>query len=85
MTPEHYLGIISLIIGLYLLYILNPINIDPFLREEADRCLNHKCEADEDWNSQGRVYSEGLALIEKDGKKKFINQRKLADSGLLHQ
>ena len=56
---------------------------DPFLADEADRCLNHFCEADQNWNSNGRVYVTGLAVIEENGKKRFVKQKKLFDLGIL--
>lgn len=56
---------------------------DDFLASEADRCLNKFCEIDENWNSRGRVYTKGLALIEENGKRRFIKQAKLCDIGIL--
>lgn len=82
---EQFFAIISLIIGLYLLYKLNPIKVDSFLRNEADRGLNQKFKKEDDWSSEGRVYTKGLSLTtQKNGRKKFIRQAKLADTGLLH-
>jgi len=82
---EEYIGLISLLLGIFLLYKLNPINVDPFLRKKADRVLNHNAECTKNWNSEGRVYCTGLALITlKNGKKKFIKQSKLCDTGILH-
>lgn len=56
---------------------------DPFLASESDRCLNRFCEVDSNWSSQGRVYTKGLAVIEKNGKKRFVKQAKLCDIGIL--
>lgn len=85
MEIEQYFGILSLLVGLFLLYKFNPIGIDPFLREEAVRVLFKNAEADKEWNSQGRVYTTGVALIKMpNGRKKFIKTAKLADSGILH-
>ena len=56
---------------------------DKFLEKEAKRCLNDFCEVDENWNSKGRVYSKGLAVIEENGKKRFIKQAKVCDIGIL--
>lgn len=82
---EQFFAIISLIIGIYLLYKLNPIKVDSFLRSEADRGLNKKYTKDDNWSSEGRVYTKGLSLVtQKNGRKKFIKQAKLADTGLLH-
>lgn len=54
-----------------------------FFEKEAKRCLNDFCEVDENWNSNGRVHSTGLAVIEKNGKKRFIKQSKVCDIGIL--
>lgn len=56
---------------------------DIFLESEADRCLNGLCEANESWNSNGRVYTKGLAVVEQDGNKRFVKQAKLCDIGIL--
>ena len=85
MLFEQIIGVISLFVGLFLFYKLNPINIDPFLRSEANRVLSKNSEINKSWNSQGRVYSTGVALITlKNGRKKFIKQAKLCDTGILH-
>lgn len=56
---------------------------DDFLARESNRCLNGYCEVDSNWNSRGRVFAKGLAVIEKDGKKQFVKQAKLCDIGIL--
>lgn len=55
-----------------------------FWKNESKRCLNNFCEVDENWNSNGKVYSKGLAVIEENGKKRFIKQSKIIDIGLLN-
>ena len=59
------------------------IKRDDFLASESDRCLNKFCEAGEDWDSRGRMYTRGLAVIEESGKKQFVKQAKLVDIGIL--
>jgi len=82
---EQIFAFMSLSFGIFLLYKLNPIKVDSFLRNEAKRGFFNNFSKDESWNSEGRVYTEGLTLIkQKDGKKRFIQQTKLADTGLLH-
>ncbi len=82
---EDFIPFIGLIVGVVLLVKLNPLNIDIFLKKEAKRGLTDNFKVDDNWNSQGRVYTEGLTLIKKkNGKSSFIKQAKLADTGLLH-
>ena len=82
---EQFIPLMGLVIGIVLLIKLNPRNIDSFLKEEAKRGIKENFKVDDNWNSQGRVYTEGLTLIEeKNGKQYFIKQAKLADTGLLH-
>ena len=82
---EQIFAFFGLFSGIFLLYKLNPIKVDSFLRNEAKRGIYNNFTKDKSWNSEGRVYTEGLTLIkQKDGKKKFIQQAKLADTGLLH-
>ena len=83
---EQVLPFIGLFIGIFLLIKLNPINVDSFLREEAKRGINNNFKVNNLWNSQGKVYTEGLTLVEKkDGTAKFIKQSKLADTALLYK
>jgi len=83
---EQVLPFIGLFIGIFLLVKLNPIYIDRFLREEAKRGINDNFKSKASWNSQGKVYTEGLTLVKnRDGKIEFINQSKLADTALLHK
>ena len=56
---------------------------DRFLEDEANRCLNNFCEVDDTWSSKGCVYTKGLAVVEQDGKKRFVKQAKLCDIGIL--
>ena len=77
------LAVVLLFLGIYSTRLLWRFKRDPFLAEEADRCLNHFCEVDKDWNSNGRVYVTGLAVIEENGKKRFVKQKKLFDLGIL--
>ena len=56
---------------------------DIFLASESDRCLNHFCEVDDSWDSRGRMHTRGLALIEENGKKRFVKQAKLCDIGIM--
>lgn len=56
---------------------------DDFLASESNRCLNNFCEVDSNWNSRGRVYTKGLTVIEKNGKKQFVKQAKLCDIGII--
>lgn len=77
------LALVLLFLGLLTSGLFWRFKKDPFLAKEADRCLNHFCEADENWNSKGRIYVTGLAVIEEDGKKRFVKQKKLFDLGIL--
>lgn len=56
---------------------------DKYWEGESKRCLNSFCERPKDWNSNGRVYSTGVALIVKGKEKKFVKQSKIRDIGLL--
>ena len=56
---------------------------DDLLARESNRCLNDYCEVDSNWNSRGRVFTKGLAVIEENGKKRFVKQAKLCDIGIL--
>ena len=77
------LALVLLFLGLLTSGLFWRFKKDPFLSKEADRCLNHFCEADENWSSKGRVYVTGLAVIEENGKKRFVKQKKLFDLGIL--
>jgi hypothetical protein len=55
-----------------------------FLENEADRNLNNFCEIDKNWNSNGKMYTKGLAVImDEKGSYRFIKQAKLCDIGIL--
>lgn len=82
---EQFIPFMGLIVGIVSLIKLNPFSVNSFLRAEAKRGLKDNFKVNDDWNSQGRVYTEGLTLIKKkNGKHFFIKQAKLADTGLLH-
>ena len=75
------LGVILLIFGLY----LTKFRERTFEYEEAKRYLFKFNKVDDNWSSRGRVYTQGLALIEnkKTGKKEFIKQAELCDIRIL--
>ena len=77
------LAFILLFLGLLSFNFFWRFKRDPFLASEANRCLNHSCEVNDNWTSRGRMYTRGLAVVEVDGKKKFIKQAKLVDIGIL--
>ena len=54
-----------------------------FMEQESKRCLNGLCEIDDNWSSQGKVYTKGFAIVEENGKQRFVKQAKLCDMGLL--
>ncbi|MDQ7085471.1 MAG: hypothetical protein Q9M36_11330 [Sulfurovum sp.] len=82
---EQIIPFVGLLVGIVLLVKLNPRNIDTFLRAEAKRGLQENFKISDKWHSEGRVYTEGLTLIEdKKGRIAFVRQAKLADTGLLH-
>ncbi len=82
---EQVIPLMGLLVGIVSLVKLNPLSVDSFLRKEAKRGLEDNFKTDDNWHSEGRVYTEGLTLIEKDdGKLFFIKQAKLADTGILH-
>lgn len=56
---------------------------DDFLANESNRCLNNFCEVESNWDSKGRVYTKGLTVIERNGKKQFVKQAKLCDIGII--
>ena len=56
---------------------------DDFMEKEAKRCINGLCEVDDNWSSNGRIYTNGFTVIKQDGKNKFIKQSKLCDAGIL--
>lgn len=78
------IAILFIFVGFLAMSFLWTAKKDLFLEDEADRCLNNFCEVDESWDSQGRVYTKGLAVVEKDGKKRFVKQAKLCDIGILN-
>lgn len=77
------IGLLILFVGFISAGLFWRFKRDDFLARESDRCLNRFCEVDNNWNSEGRVYTKGLAVIEKDGKKRFVKQAKLCDIGIL--
>ena len=54
-----------------------------FMEQEAKRCVNGLCEADDEWSSNGRIYTRGFTVIKENGKNRFIKQAKLCDAGIL--
>lgn len=58
---------------------------DEFLENESERCLNNFCEISGNWNSEGRVYTNGLTFTKDktSGEINFVKQAKLCDIGLL--
>lgn len=79
----EFISLLLLFVGLIITGLFWRFKRDDFLASEADRCLNRHCEVDSNWSSQGRVYTKGLTVIEKDGKKRFVKQAKLCDIGIL--
>lgn len=77
------LAIVFLFSGIICASFLWSFKEDKFFKKEAKRCLNNFCEVDENWNSNGKVYSKGLAVIEEKGKKRFVKQAKVCDIGIL--
>ena len=67
-----------------LLYINNDNKENHFMVNESARIIYDNAEVKENYTSQGRVYTRGLALIKKDGDSKFtlISQAKVCDIGL---
>ena len=68
------LSVFSLVIGTF--FINKAIKYkDSFVFKEAKRYLFGFNKIDNNWSSSGRVYTNGIALIEdkKTGKKEFIN------------
>lgn len=79
----EFIALLILYIGLLLDGFVWKFRKDDFLASEANRCLNHYCEAPKEWSSRGRLFSSGLAVIEENGKKRFVKQKKLCDLGIL--
>jgi len=79
------IGIFFIIIGCDMLLSFIKNRKDSFMKDEADRYLFKYNKMPKGWRSQGRVYTEGIALIEnrKTKQKKFIRQAELCDIGLL--
>lgn len=78
------LAIAFLFVGLLGASFLWSFKKDKFFEKEAKRCLKNFCEVDENWNSNGKVYTKGLAVIEENEKKRFIKQAKVCDIGILN-
>lgn len=77
------IGLLILFVGFISAGLFWRFKRDDFLARESDRCLNRFCEVDSNWSSEGRIYAKGLAVIEEDGKKRFVKQAKLCDIGIL--
>ena len=58
---------------------------DKFLEEESNRCLNNFCKVEDNWNSEGKVYSEKIMFLKNQETKEIeiIKQVKLRDMGIL--
>ena len=85
---KGFLGTLLLLISLSVLSSLLWFKKSSFFEEEANRYLNKYCKADKNWNSRGRVYAKGLAILKEIGKSnkakiKFVKQTKLYDIGLI--
>lgn len=79
----EFIAILLLYVGFISATFLWKFKKDYFLASESNRCLNNFCEVNSNWNSRGRLYTRGLTVIEKNGKKQFIKQAKLCDIGIL--
>lgn len=79
----EFLAVILFFIAFISMSFFWRIKKDDFLASESNRCLNNFCQVDDNWNSNGKVYTKGLAVVQKDGKKQFIKQAKLCDIGIL--
>ena len=77
------IAIFLFFIGLLGLSFVWSFKKDKYWEDESKRCLNSFCERPKDWNSNGKVFSTGVALIIKDKEKKFVKQSKLKDIGIL--
>jgi hypothetical protein len=54
-----------------------------FLENEAERVWFDHARKSSGWNSRGRSFTRGIAMItDKDGKRKLISQSKLVDGGI---
>lgn len=73
------------LLGIGISSMLQKSYVAKFKRKEAVRYLFLGNEKDGDWSPNGRIYTEGLALIEnkKTKKKTFIKQAELCDIGIL--
>ena len=56
---------------------------DAFLEEEANRCLNNFCKVEDNWDSEGKVFTNGVAFLKNKEQVEVIKQAKLYDIGLL--
>ena len=79
----EFIAILLLYVGAISASFLWKFKKDDFLASESKRCLNNFCEVDGNWNSRGKLYTKGLTVIERNGKKQFIKQAKLCDIGIL--
>jgi predicted small secreted protein len=84
LTLSIILFLISSYAILKLLYVNSNTRENHFMVNESARIMYNNAEAKEDYTSQGRVYTRGLALIKKDGDSKFTltSQAKVCDIGL---
>ena len=84
LTLSIILFLISTYAILKLLYVSNNKRKNHFMINESARIIYGNAEVKEDYTSQGRVYTRGLALIKNDGDSKFTltSQAKVCDIGL---
>ena len=77
------IGAMLLCIGILSMFRKN--YVAKFKREEANRYLFEGNKIDDNWSSNGFIYTEGLALIEdkKTKEKTFLKQSELCDIGIL--
>lgn len=78
------LGIFSLILSAYMFKSFR-VNQNNFSIQEAKRYFLKRNESNKSWHSNGRVYTNGIALIQnnKTKQKRFIKQSELCDIGIL--
>ena len=84
LTISMLLFAISIYPMFKLLFTRNNEKENHFMINESSRIIYDNAEVKENYTSQGRVYTRGLALIKKDGDSKFtlISQAKVCDIGL---
>ncbi len=78
------LGISSILIAFYIFNSLRNAQ-NSFAVQEVKRYFFKRNKADKNWSSNGRVYTNGIALVKDKTteKKHFIKQSELCDIGIL--